>query len=475
MRQDQRTLHTTHPAACTANAARRSAAGIAGCVAAVIAIEFLRPLHVADPGIRIEIGLAMMLCAIVSAGLLRARFDYSRRRSPDLPLLGILMAVALVEIASAMTAPAGPHGGEPSATIRGLSEALMAMLFAAFALRASGKAPRRTVALAGAGCIATLAITELIAALSGGRPASDGLAAATSHPVSLAVVLASRAMLVASAITFVPGASRGDGEASLLAGASTLLAAATLPYLASAESATNWVTPGDGLRVGAFVLLLAVAARRRAHTNHDAAEAATRAAVDAERRRLARDLHDGLAQDLAFIANYGQRLTSELGPDHPLSIAARRALSATRGAIVDLSASCAPTTGAALRQVAAELAARFDVRVDVRVAADTVDADGAGLPASDRDEVVRIVREAIVNAVQHGRAHQIDVALDCSGARLLLQVSDDGCGMPESVPSRGTGGGFGLATMQARAESLGGHLTARRGALGGTDLEIIVS
>jgi signal transduction histidine kinase len=231
--------------------------------------------------------------------------------------------------------------------------------------------------------------------------------------------------------------------------------------------AVSWVTPGDALRAAAYGLLLVIVFRRALETKRELARSATSQAVEAERERIARDLHDGLAQDLAFIATHGQRLTSELGPDHPLSVAARRALAATRGTILDLSASGAPTTAHALREVAGELAARFSVRVDVQVASHP---DAADLEPSEREEVVRIVREAIANAVRHGHAHHISVALDCRGATLRLRVSDDGCGMPEAQPAATRG--HGLSTMQARAESLGGQLTVRRSALGGTELEV---
>ena len=66
-----------------------------------------------------------------------------------------------------------------------------------------------------------------------------------------------------------------------------------------------------------------------------------------ERRRIARDLHDGLAQDLAFIAAHGDQIAREAGEEHPLAIAARRALALSRGAIADLSASDAPSARAA--------------------------------------------------------------------------------------------------------------------------------
>ena len=81
-----------------------------------------------------------------------------------------------------------------------------------------------------------------------------------------------------------------------------------------------------------------------------------------------------------------------------------------------------------------------------------------------------IAREAIVNAITHGHAQRIEVTLDLEGKRPLLLVSDDGGGITSGTPR----GGFGLPTMRARAESLGGRLVMRQGAGGGTELEVRV-
>jgi signal transduction histidine kinase len=191
-------------------------------------------------------------------------------------------------------------------------------------------------------------------------------------------------------------------------------------------------------------------------------------ALNEERQRLARDLHDGLAQDLAFIAVSAQRLEPDLGSQHPLVIAARRALDASRGLMADLAARSAPTTGAALVLVADELGGRFWVRVEVSVAGPTGRAD---LDPPEREEIVMIAREAIVNAITHGQARQIDVTLDLEGKRPLLLVRDDGGGVVSGAPQ----GGFGVPTMRARAEALGGRLVMRSGAGGGTELEVRVA
>jgi signal transduction histidine kinase len=211
---------------------------------------------------------------------------------------------------------------------------------------------------------------------------------------------------------------------------------------------------------GRFVLL---GSRFRRTRRIDDAQLAR--ALTEERTRLARDLHDGLAQDLAFIAVSAQGLEPDLGPQHPLVIAARRALDASRGLMADLAARSAPTTGAALEVVADELGARFGVRIEVSVSELPGRAD---LGPTERQEIVMIAREAIVNAITHGHAQRIVVTLDLEGKRPLLLVRDDGGGVMSDAPQ----GGFGLPTMRARAESLGGRLVMRGGAGGGTELEV---
>lgn len=235
--------------------------------------------------------------------------------------------------------------------------------------------------------------------------------------------------------------------------------------LAVPAVATNWVTPGEGLRLAAYALLLGSAYSEYAK----ARRAEALAAISSERERIARDLHDGLAQDLACIAAQGQRLGIELEPEHPLMVAARNALATSRGVIADLSASTAPTTEAALCLIAEDLHHRHGLDIDVRV--DMTGALGGSndLDLVDREHIVRIAREAIVNAALHGEARRVDVVLSSNGEDLVMRITDDGWGMTNAH-----GSGMGLRTMRARAAALGGHLSAHSGPAGGTQLELTV-
>jgi signal transduction histidine kinase len=218
------------------------------------------------------------------------------------------------------------------------------------------------------------------------------------------------------------------------------------------------------LRILAFALFFAAALRQEAAIRR----AIGNAAAAAERRRIARDLHDGLAQDLAFIAAHSERLAREFGADHPLAIAATRALAASRGQIVDLEAAHASSTEAALREVAGELAARFGVNVTVTVDGG-VDTERS---EDERTELVRIAREAIANAVRHGGARNVTVRLGSRRSDLLLRVSDDGCGFGRSAQET-AGTGLGMRTMRDRARRLGAQVRAGRGERGGARIDVV--
>jgi signal transduction histidine kinase len=240
-----------------------------------------------------------------------------------------------------------------------------------------------------------------------------------------------------------------------------VLAAASV--LVGSMALSSHLTAWDCLRAGGFALLLLVALE--VGTRHRRAE--IDAVVTRERRRLAADLHDGMAQDLALIAAHEPRLTQDLGAEHPVAVAARQALATARGAIVDLSASAEPTTTDALQAVAGELSRRHGVRVDV-------DAAPENLVGDHREAVVRIAREAIVNAVRHGGAANVRVRLRTDGDQLLLRIDDDGRGLPQPIVV-GTRSGYGLREMRNWAERIGGQLTTQPGVDGGTAVKVSVS
>jgi signal transduction histidine kinase len=181
-----------------------------------------------------------------------------------------------------------------------------------------------------------------------------------------------------------------------------------------------------------------------------------RAAVRAERLRIARDLHDGVAQELAFIALQARE------SDQRLATAADRALAELRRAVYDLAENCEEPLGITLSRTAEELAGRSGARLVMQV-----DGDVQASPA-ERAAILRILREAVWNGVRHGGATAFEVELR-GGAGLRLRVADNGTGFDPQVTRRG---GLGLASMKERARALGGEIGIRSLPGRGCELEV---
>jgi signal transduction histidine kinase len=224
----------------------------------------------------------------------------------------------------------------------------------------------------------------------------------------------------------------------------------------------DWVGPSQGLGVFACALLLAAIARQELSGRRRLASAAALA----ERQRVSRDLHDGLAQDLALIAAHSGEIARSVDSGYLVAAAARRALAHTRETISDLSVSRELSTREALEAVALEQRNRFGIEVDVDAAPDDE------LSPAVREDVLRIAREAIGNAARHGRARTVVVSLTRrEGGSELLRVHDDGCGITGGESST-VAEGFGLRAMRERAAGFGGALRIRSGNGSGTELEV---
>ena len=449
-------------------------AAAALCATAVVGFvgygaERLWQLHATDAALRSAIETGITVSALVSAVLLLAHFRHTRRLR-DLLLLAALATVAVTDfVFNAL--PAYHH--ETGIYGAGARMALMTLIAGTFLAAAFApgdrevQAGRRLAAIAIPAAFYFVALGEVVDLIGG--PVREQGPSGAHGALASAVSVACCILLLVSAAGFAVRHRDGDREAGLLVAAAVCMAGAQLGLLTVSVSPPEWVTPSDALRVGAYALLLAVSIRMYRGSQDQMA----RNALSAERHRIAQDLHDGLAQDMVFIAAHSERLAREFGADHPLAIAAQRALDASRGKIVDLSAATASNTEQALREVAAEFGARFNVAVTVNVDA------GASVAATEpseceRRELVRIAREAIANAVRHGGARNVTVRLGSRRDNLLLRISDDGCGFG-SASATTAGTGLGMRIMGARAKSLGGQLVTRTRDSGGGEIEILSS
>jgi len=210
--------------------------------------------------------------------------------------------------------------------------------------------------------------------------------------------------------------------------------------------------------------------------------AGARALAAEERNRLAREIHDTLAQGLAALTMQLEVVDSLTSanrngdPQIPSAVAralvlARSTLDEARASVLDLRE--APLEGHTLRDaleiLAADTGAESAGRVGIAVVA-RPDAD-AGLAPAVAGGLYRIAQQAVVNAVRHAAARRIIVRLTRSGSAVRLRVEDDGTGFePTEVPSDR----FGLVGMRERARLLGGILTVESGPDAGTAIEVAV-
>jgi signal transduction histidine kinase len=214
--------------------------------------------------------------------------------------------------------------------------------------------------------------------------------------------------------------------------------AATAIVAGAATLAIGALPLNAGVRAACMMLVLLVAVREISEHWRSAAIAAVRE----DRRRVARDLHDGLAQELAFISSQSERLAR--------SLTLVGALSRTNDEPLEH----------AIARAAQDVAVRAGACVELSLEPD------ARLERETEDALVRIVREAVTNAVRHGGAENVRVQLVHAGG-VCLRVDDDGSGISDQPVA-----GFGLASMRERAEGLGGAFRVLPRPGGGTIVEV---
>jgi two-component system, NarL family, sensor kinase len=198
------------------------------------------------------------------------------------------------------------------------------------------------------------------------------------------------------------------------------------------------------------------------------------AARSGERTRLAREIHDTLAQDLTAIALQLESALRDLTPESPAFERVTTALDVARASMAQARASVLslradPLEGRSLGTALAALARRLTSETGMRV---TLHEHGAAsLPYEVEGELFRIASEALNNARLHAKASRIEVELEDDGAAVRLRVRDDGMGFDPAVRDEAR---YGLRGMEERARLAGGSLrvTSERGR--GTSIETIV-
>jgi signal transduction histidine kinase len=433
------------------------AAGAA--IATTVAVPLAAPLRFAYPApslhVALETGTAvigLLATAIVVRGW---------RDGPRLDRLIIAAGLAVIAVTS--LALAAMVAISPGAGPRGLV-GLTGMLVGSLLVGAGAFAPARRLLRPAVAALAMLvvAVVALIAAIvpvefvldewrGQNRPADTDLTRTLlSQPPAAIVLQMTMALSLAAASVGLTG--RGirseDAFARRLGLAALFFAFSMLHYALLPPVTHDWVHLGDVLRLLFCVVLLWAAVLEVAGAV--AARAAAR-----ERRRIARDLHDGVAQELAFIRRRAERLDAA-----EIVVAAERALEDSRWAIEHLARAPDEPLERVLARHAAAIAARTGVAVTFVT---TGTAEHVGPDVSEA--LARILGEAVTNA-RHGNATLVHVEL--STHPLRLRVIDDGTGFDPSASF----GGYGIGGMRERAALVGAELSVTSGPGAGTEVAV---
>jgi signal transduction histidine kinase len=439
-------------------------------------VLFIPSLRFAYHSVRLHgmLEMAATLIGLLATFLLWGRLK-QRRGLPDLLMtlaLGLLSFTNLLFAAIPAVLWSSPHPYSTWTTL--VAGGLGAGMLAAAAvapqrpLRDFRRAVTLGVALSSLGLAAVGIVVGTVENLPVGLDPSRSPVRAqsltTGHGVIVVTQLVIGALFAVAAIGATKRAERRRDELLLWLGAGAAVAAiARVNYFILPSLYSEWVYTGDALRLSFYVLLFVGAAReigvyQRAHAE---------ARVLQERRRIARNLHDGLAQELAFIVATTRELQEGKWNGariEQLVSAAERGLDESRRAIAQLALQSDEPFDLALVQTVEDVAQRLGVRVSVEV-------DPAPKLAAERqEELLRIVREAVTNAVRHGSASEVHVRFT-NGNGVRLSIEDNGTGFDAGAVHRE---GFGLTSMRERAKAIGGTFRLTSEPSAGSQIEVVV-
>jgi signal transduction histidine kinase len=208
----------------------------------------------------------------------------------------------------------------------------------------------------------------------------------------------------------------------------------------------------------------------------EATQAREESAAIAERQRIAREMHDSIAQSLFYVGaelheveNLVASGQSEEARSKVRTV--RKQIRAThhkiRAVIADLRQQDELDFGEEVRRTTTELAERLGMKVTSKITG------SVALPVSSRQHVLAIIQEALVNTHRHSRTQEAEVRLATIGEDTMIEVSDEGVGFDLATVPREER--YGLTIMEERAQMADGQLRVDSLPGGGTRIAVYLS
>ncbi len=297
--------------------------------------------------------------------------------------------------------------------------------------------------------------------ISGGLP--DLTPLDEQQPALLIGLLAANVLLNLLAVIGFGVRFRDFGEDldRWLALGATLMLFASLHSMFTPLLSSQWVSQGDFLRMLGFAVLLVGVWRAIRFSEFGRA-------VAEERARVAREIHDGLAQYLFAVSTHASMLEAGADPAEALprlKEAAAAAQQEAKFAVLALSsASGNAPFDAALRRYVEFLTADGALEVDLEIDKTT------RLGPDEQIELFRIVQEGLANARKHAGARRVVVTIGQQLGERYVTIRDDGVGFDGEAK----GAGQGMKNMRERAASIGGQFSIRSVPGRGTDLQVVL-
>jgi signal transduction histidine kinase len=432
-----------------------AAVGAAAVSLTVVAVPWLR-MSFEAPSLRVALETGGSLLAVSTVALL-VRQCGLRSRADHLWLV-----MGLVVLAATALGVAGLIVGGEWTPVEA-RYAMGANLAGTFMLAVAAHAPASPLRVRRRTLIATAAV--LGAAIFSAAVLLAGGAAPTRWPSEAGRAIVQTTIgitLVVAAVGLARRANRlNEPLLRWVAIAVVLGGVAKLDYALFPPIGPDNVHLADALRVAGWIALFAGVLEEMRSRMRTGAEAA----IAKERRRLARELHDGVAQELAFIRRRAGRLNLTTDGADILD-AADRALEDSRRAIEALVPPAEEPLEVALERLGARLANECDLEVQVNVR------ERAEVSPEVRAELIRIIAEAVRNAARHGGARHAWV--EVAGTPLSVRVHDDGHGFRNGANSGLGVAGYGLIAMRERAELVGGVFSYESVRGAGTLVQVVL-